>query len=101
MVGGPVFGPKPRLKQAAYIAAVLAVVMLAVWFLAGCSTHSYIYRPAPDYLIPEYPSKLPSIQSSELSCLSDDAYTDLVERDRFLRDYAGQCRALLGDGAIK
>ena len=74
---------------------------IIAFLFSGCSTHSYIYRPAPDYLIPVYPSKLPSIQSAALSCLSDDAYTALVERDRLLRDYSGQCRALLGDGAIK
>ena len=78
----------------------LAAIITAL-VLPGCSTHSYIYRPAPDYLIPVYPSKLPSIPSAALSCLSDDTYTALVERDRLLRDYAGQCLALLGDGAIK
>lgn len=67
-------------------------------FLAGCSTHSYIYRPAPDYLIPVYPSNLPSISSAALSCLSDDTYTALVERERMLKDYADQSRALLGNG---
>lgn len=79
--------------------ALAAIIPALV--LAGCSTHSYIYRPVPDYLIPVYPSKLPSIPSAALSSLRDDTYTALAERDRLLRDYAGQCRALRGDGAIK
>ena len=76
----------------------IAFFALAALVLAGCSTHSYIYRPAPDYLVPAYPSKLPSIPSAALSCLSDDTYTALVERERMLIDYADQSRALLGNG---
>ncbi len=98
MVGGPVFGPQPRIKQTLFIAAVIVTVVAIVSALTGCSTHSYIYRPAPDYLIPVYPSKLPSIPSAELSCLSDQTYTELVERERMLKDYADQSRALLGNG---
>lgn len=80
------------------IAFFALAVIVATLVLAGCSTHSYIYRPVPDYLIPVYPSKLPSISSEALSCLSDDTYTALVERERMLRDYADQSRALLGNG---
>lgn len=69
-------------------------VMFVAWLLVGCSTHSYLYKPLPDYLVPIYPAKLPSIQSSALTCLSDDAYESLVARDRQLRQYADEARAL-------
>ena len=74
--------------------------LLALALLAGCAAPRIEYRPIPDGLIPEKPA-LPTVSADELHCLSDDAYTALVERDRLLRDYSGKCRALLGDGAIK
>lgn len=101
MVGGPVFGPQPRVKQALFIVVAIVVIFAIGAALFGCSTHSYIYRPVPDYLIPIYPSVLPSIPSTELSCLSDDTYTTLVERERMLKEYANHARALLGDGKTK
>lgn len=72
-----------------WIAAMLGCL------LAGCSTHSYLYRPIPAKMIPPVP-KLPTIKSSELSCLSDDAYLRLAERDRLRKLYADELRALLG-----
>jgi len=63
--------------------------------LAGCSTHSYLYRPAPAALIPVAPV-LPTVQSAELQCLSDDVYLRLAERDRARQQYADELLALLG-----
>ncbi len=94
MVGGPVFGPQPRLKQAAFILIPIAVGALLVWLLAGCTTHSYLYQPVPAYLIPGKPD-FPKIKSSELACLSDDAYERLANRDRIRQQYEDELRALL------
>lgn len=91
MVGGPVFGPQPRLKQAVFVA--VAIVAL----LTGCTTHSYIYRPIPANLIPLEP-EVPKIKAEELQCLSDSAYERLANRDRMRKQYADELRALLGDG---
>lgn len=103
MVGGPVFGPQPRIRQALFVASVIvAFVALVAWLLslAGCSTHSYLYRPIPAEMIPPVPT-LPTIKSSELSCLSDEVYLRLAERDRLRKRYADELRALLGDGDAK
>lgn len=99
MVGGPVFGPQPRLKQALVVVAfVVAFVALAVGLsaLIGCSTHSYLYRPVPAEMIPAEPA-LPAVSADELRCLSDDAYLRLAERDRARKQYADELRALLGE----
>lgn len=67
---------------------------LAIW-LAACTSPALEYQPLPAYLIPPPPT-LPTIPSSELRCLSDDAYILLVQRDRILRQYGDELRALLG-----
>lgn len=97
MVGGPVFGPQPRLKQAAFILIPIAVVALLIWLLAGCTTHSYLYQPVPAHLIPAKP-ELPKVMASELACLSDDAYGRLANRDRIRQQYEDELRALLEAG---
>lgn len=97
MVGGPVFGPQPRLKQAAVFVAALAIVLLLLLGVFGCSTHSYIYRPVPAALIPQKPD-LPTVQAAELQCLADDAYVRLAKRDRLQQQYAAALRALLEAG---
>ena len=94
MVGGPVFGPHSRLKQTAFAFAPVAIATLLCWLLAGCTTHSYLYRPVPAALIPPKPD-LPAVQSSELQCLADDVYARLATRDRANRQYAAELRALL------
>lgn len=94
MVGGPVFGPRPWLKQVAVVVAAFSFVLFVVWLLVGCSTHSYLYRPVPAALVPQKPD-LPTIRAAELQCLSDDAYLRLANRDRLQRQYAAELRALL------
>lgn len=94
MVGGPVFGPQPRLKQAAVILIPIAIVALLIWLLAGCTTHSYLYQPMPSYLIPAKP-ELPKVKAAEMACLSDDTYARLANRDRLRQQYEDELRALL------
>lgn len=100
MVGGPVFGSQPRIKQALVIAAFIVAVVVIVSALVGCSTHSYLYRPVPAEMIPAEPT-LPTVSADEMRCLSDDAYLRLAERDRVRRQYADELRALLDTNHAK
>ena len=72
-----------------------ALTLLVILLLAGCSaTPTVEYQPVPAWLIPSEPT-LPSIPSSDLACLSDQVYFDLAARDRALRNYSAELRALL------
>lgn len=70
------------------------LTFLMLLLIAGCSTPSVEYQPVPAWLIPPAP-KLPSIRSADLACLSDQTYFDLAARDRALRNYSAELRALL------
>lgn len=72
----------------------LAAVLLLI-ALGGCAKPPVEYRPVPLHLIPIRP-QLPTVRADELRCLSDDAYSRLVERDRLLRQNNEELRALLG-----
>ena len=91
MVGRPVLGPQPTIRRAVFVA--VAIVAL----FAGCTAHSYLYRPVPAEMIPMAPA-LPTVRAEELRCLSDDAYERLANRDRIRREYAAELRALLDHG---
>lgn len=76
----------------------IRALILPILF-AGCSAMPIVeYRPVPTWLIPPAPA-LPSIHSSDLACLSDQTYFDLAIRDRALRNYAAELRALLTVGS--
>lgn len=66
---------------------LLALALL----LAGCGQTVYVTRPLP---LPERPV-LPQVYETELMCLSDDAYRNLVERYRLLRNYAERLEAII------
>ena len=68
------------------------VILMVLW-LGGCATRIE-YQPIPAWLIPLKPT-VPTIPSDQLSCLADDAYTKLAERDRTCWQYASELRALL------
>ena len=72
----------------------LAAVLLLI-ALGGCAKPPVEYRPVPLHLIPIRP-QLPTVRADELRCLSDDAYSRLVERDRLLRQNNEELRALMG-----
>lgn len=60
--------------------------------LIGCAA-------TPEYVpvaltLPERPV-LPTVKSAELQCLSDDAYTRLVQRDRLLRGHIDVLEAVI------
>lgn len=105
MVGGPVFGPQPRLKRAAFIPLSIAAVVLLIWLLAGCTTHSYLYRPVPSDMIPP-PLELPKVQAEEIPrceadqkpCMADETYIKFAEMVRALKQQNAELRALLGAG---
>lgn len=103
MVGGPRFGPQPRLKQALFFAVPIAIVALLIWLLAGCTTHSYLYRPVPSDMIPP-PLELPKVQAEEIPrceadqnpCMADETYIKLAEMVRALKTQNAELRALVG-----
>lgn len=102
MVGGPVFGPPPRLKRAAVFAAELGIVLLAVWHIAGCSTHSYLYRPVPAALIPKKPdlesiksTEIPRCEAAQNPCMTDETYVKFVKNNDALKQQIDELRALL------
>lgn len=94
MVGGPAFGPRPRLRRALFIAVPAAAILLLLYLLAGCASPRIEYRPIPAGLIPVEPA-LPTIKAAELACLSDEAYERLALRDRIRKQYAAELRAVL------
>ena len=69
--------------------------LLPLLLLAGCACPQPEYRAVPAWLVPMQPT-VETIQSHELTCLSDDAYLKLAKRDRACWRYAGELRALLG-----
>ena len=87
MVGGPVFWPQNRIKQALFVTALCGL-------LIGCAGTRIEYRPIPAALIPPKP-QLPTITADELRPLSDETYLKLAGRDRMLRQYADELRALV------
>lgn len=69
---------------------MVRIILLSL-LLAGCCETQYITRPLP---LPERPI-LPVVEASELSCVSDDAYYRLVQRERLRREYAETCEAIV------
>jgi len=94
MVGGPVFWPQPRIKQALLVAAVVMIIAALCGPLIGCAGTRIEYRPIPTALIPPKP-QLPTITADDLACLRDATYLKLAGRDRMLRQYANELRALV------
>lgn len=62
--------------------------------ICGCAKPPVEYRPVPYHLIPSKPD-LPTITSERLRCIDDTTYYDLANRDRMLRQYSDELRALL------
>lgn len=62
--------------------------------IAACANPPVEYRPVPYHLIPSKPD-LPAITSERLRCIDDTTYYDLANRDRMLRQYSDELRALL------
>lgn len=103
MTGGSVFGPQPRLKQAAFCVAVFTLILFAVWILVGCSTPKIEYRPIPRYLVPQQ-LELPKVKAEEIPrceagqkpCMTDETYVKFVEMVDSLKLQNSELRALLG-----
>lgn len=59
----------------------MLALVIALTLSAGCATEIrtvYVQEPLP---LPDRPN-VPTIQAADLSCLSDEAYARLVERDQ-------------------
>ena len=102
MVGGLVFGPQPRLKQVAVFVVALTIVLLLLWGILGCSTHSYLYRPVPASFIPKKldlesinSTEIPRCEAKQNPCITDETYIKLVKNDRALKLQIDELRALL------
>jgi hypothetical protein len=65
----------------------LIVVVVLVWLTTGCATNPCV-KPVVD--LPE--PVLPVVQAGELSCLSDEVFMRLAERDVILQSALLQCR---------
>jgi hypothetical protein len=77
---------------------VLLFWITILWLLVGCVCPAQTYKPIPTWLVPTQPT-VPIVKGTELMCLSDAAYTRLVERDRACWQYARELRALLGENS--
>lgn len=96
--------PLPRRAPAvaAAIVAILVAVSL-VLLIAGCTTHSYLYRPVPADMIPP-PLELPKVRAEEIPrcesdqppCMADETYIKFAEMVRALKQQNAELRALLG-----
>lgn len=58
--------------------------------LSGCASDRYVVMVPP---CPVRPS-LPLVMETELTSLTDDAYSRLVERELILLDYIGELKTL-------
>lgn len=105
MVVGPIFGPHSRFEKVAVFVAALAIVLVLLCGVFGCSTHSYLYRPVPTALVPPE-LELESIKSAEIPrceakqqpCMTDETYVKFGKNNRALKQQIEELRALLGDG---
>ena len=68
--------------------------LMLLMAIGGCANPPVEYRPVPYHLIPSKPD-LPAITSERLRCIDDTTYYDLANRDRMLRQYSDELRALL------
>jgi hypothetical protein len=66
---------------------------LIALLLTACAAPQVVYKPVP-LSMPDRPT-LPTIQGEALQCLSDAAYTAIVERDRARKLYAEQLEAVI------
>lgn len=68
-------------------------ILLLVAAIISSSCTSTAYRPEP-LPLPSEP-ELPRIAAGDLQCLSPDAYSRLVKRDRMRRQYAAQLAEII------
>lgn len=91
-------------KDGLQVAALTILLASALW-LAGCAVTSVQYRPV---LLPQ-PARpvLTPLKASDLQCLSDSAYTTIVNRERAYKTWGLQLEAIIdannakADGAHK
>lgn len=75
-----------------WMPAFAGMTMLAL--LAGCATAPRVIVHPVELMLPARPP-LPHIAADELRCLSDDAYSRLVERERAIKTDDAKLRAII------
>lgn len=66
----------------------------AITLLAGCATTERVVYVQTELPLPDRPD-VPTISPGELSCLSDDAYFKLVERDQMQFEHIKRLEAII------
>lgn len=84
--------------RAVLFVSMLWLTIVLTLILMGCAP-TVEYRAIPVGLIPAKP-EVPLIRARALTCLSDEAYLSLVQRDRLCWQYAKELRALLGPETV-
>lgn len=75
--------------------ALLVFWAIVIMLIAGCACPEPDYRPIPAWMVPVKPI-VPTVKSDDLTCLSDEVYIQLAERDRVCWQHVRELRALLG-----
>jgi hypothetical protein len=68
----------------------LQITLLAL-ILSACASTRFVCPDVPDIPRPG----LPSIEASEVQCLTDETWNKLVQRERARREYAEELEAVL------
>ena len=68
---------------------IVLVVVFCALFLLSCASQHVVELPLPEPLV------LEKINSDSLSCLSDEAYRKLVERDILLQERLNTLRKII------
>lgn len=82
-----------RICKACLQVATLTILLASATWLAGCAAAPVQYRPV---LLPQ-PARpvLTSLKASDLQCLSDSAYTTIVNRERAYKTWGLQLEAII------
>jgi hypothetical protein len=68
--------------------------LFVILLLVGCACSPQVSTSVPAWLVPNKPT-VPTVMAADLTCLSDDTYLRLAERDRTCWQYVSELRALL------
>lgn len=69
----------------------LGMILIMLLALSNCTSVQYVSQPLP---LPARPV-LPVVYQGDLSCLSDETYARIVERERLRREYAERLEVII------
>lgn len=72
----------------------MLVMASAITLLAGCATTDRVVYVQTELPLPDRPN-VPTILPEELSCMADDAYFKLVERDQIQFEHIKRLEAII------